>query len=111
MVFSRSDRLILGTLLALTLLGAGVSYLLSPVHRLPAVEEGPLDLNNASFNELLRLPRIGPTLAGRIIRYREEHGPFHSLEELLNVEGIGPVLLERLKGRLTVGGSAGDHDP
>ncbi|MFQ6117641.1 MAG: ComEA family DNA-binding protein [Candidatus Bipolaricaulia bacterium] len=111
MVFSRSDRLILGALLALALLGAGGSYLVSSVHHLPPVDEEPLDLNEASFSELLGLPGIGPKLAERIVRYRERHGPFNSLEELLNVEGIGPKLLQRLEGRLTVGGSAGDHDP
>jgi len=41
-------------------------------------------------------------LAERIIRYREEHGPFRSLEKLLEIKGIGPKLLERLSGRITV---------
>ena len=105
MVFSRSDRFILGVLLALALLGAGVGYLVSPSHHLQgtAETEGPLDLNSASFSELLRLPGIGPKLAQRILLYRERHGPFRSLEELLNVKGIGPKLLSRLRGRLTVG--------
>jgi len=111
MVFSRSDRAVLGVLLVLALLGAGLSYLADPAHHLGGAEEGPLELNSASFSEILRLPGIGPALAERIVRYREQHGPFHSLEELLNVKGIGPKLLERLRGRLTVGGSAGDHDP
>jgi competence protein ComEA len=111
MVFSRSDRYVLGVLLALALLGAGVGYLVSPVHRLPPVDEELLDLNEVSFSELLGLPGIGPTLAQRIFLYRERHGPFHSLEELLNVEGIGPKLLSRLKGKVEVKRSAGDHDP
>jgi competence protein ComEA len=42
------------------------------------------------------LPGIGPVLAGRIVAWREEHGRFRSLEELADVEGIGPALLERL---------------
>ncbi len=62
----------------------------------------PLDLNRASFSELLALPGIGPTRAERILQYRWVHGPFRSLEELLEVPGIGPRLLERLGDRVTV---------
>jgi len=107
MNFSRSDRLILGIVLSLAILGIGLAWAVNP--RLPEIATGPrpegphkLDLNRASFSELLQLPGIGPTLAERIIRYREEHGPFRSLEKLLEIKGIGPKLLERLSGRITV---------
>ncbi|MGQ9476904.1 MAG: ComEA family DNA-binding protein [Candidatus Bipolaricaulia bacterium] len=107
MILSRTDRLILGILLGLALLAIGIDQLIAPSQGPKmAVGEGaePLDLNTASFAELLRLPGIGPTLAERIITYRERNGPFRSLEELLHIRGIGPKLLQRLKGRVKLGG-------
>ncbi|RUM87585.1 MAG: hypothetical protein DSZ24_05840 [Thermodesulfatator sp.] len=55
-----------------------------------------LDPNRASVKELEELPGIGPTLARRIVEYRERHGPFRHPEDLLAVKGIGPRRLERL---------------
>ena len=63
-----------------------------------------LDINSATAEELEALPHIGPTLAERIIEYRQEHGPFHNVDELLNVKGIGSSLLAKLKPYLTVSG-------
>ncbi len=48
------------------------------------------------------LPGIGPTLAQRIVDYREENGPFQSIDELLNVDGIGPSTYEEIKDLVTV---------
>jgi competence protein ComEA len=56
-----------------------------------------INLNTATLAELDSLPGIGPVLAQRIIDYREEHGPFQSVDELLNVKGIGPELLEKIR--------------
>lgn len=66
------------------------------------VEEGPLDLNRATAAELEKLPGIGPTLAARIVNWRETHGPFRSVEDLLSVPGIGPKTLENLRDKVTV---------
>lgn len=63
---------------------------------------GRLDLNTATAPDLEVLPGIGPVLAARIIAYRSAHGPFQRVEDLLQVEGIGPKLLERLRGQLVV---------
>jgi competence protein ComEA len=57
---------------------------------------GPVDVNHASAEELIALPGIGPALAARIIAYREEHGPFASLDELERVQGIGPQTVKGL---------------
>lgn len=62
----------------------------------------PLDLNAADVTALDGLPGIGPVLAGRIVAWREEHGPFRSVEQLADVEGIGPALLERLASTVRV---------
>jgi len=72
----------------------------TPERTLPAPEQAktpasqaspfPLDLNAATQDELEALPGIGPVLAGRILDYREQIGGFTSLEQLLEVKGIGP---------------------
>jgi competence protein ComEA len=64
-----------------------------------------LDLNRASAAELAELPGVGPVLANRIVSYRNEHGPFKTLDELDKVKGIGPKLLEKLRPLLEIGGS------
>jgi competence ComEA-like helix-hairpin-helix protein len=63
----------------------------------------PVELNRAGPAELDALPGIGPVLAGRIVRYRSEHGPFREPEDLLAVPGIGPRLLERLRPLVRTG--------
>ena len=63
-----------------------------------------IDVNQASALELTRLPRIGPALAERLVRWRTEHGPFHSLAALDSVPGVGPKLLEGLRNRVTFSG-------
>ncbi len=54
------------------------------------------NINTASSEQLQRLPRIGPALAGRIIEYRRVHGRFGSAGELNEVRGIGDKTMERL---------------
>lgn len=47
-----------------------------------------VDINRASLEELVRVPSIGERTARRILQYRREHGPFHSVEELKLIPGI-----------------------
>ena len=68
-----------------------------PVTPEPPEPEGPVDINTAGPDELQRLKGVGPALAQRIIDYREENGPFQSVEDLLNVKGIGEVTLEKFR--------------
>jgi competence ComEA-like helix-hairpin-helix protein len=61
----------------------------------------PLDLNGASEEDLVALPRIGPVLARRILAERQRGGPFVTVEELRRVRGIGPATLQRLRPLVT----------
>lgn len=70
----------------------------------PSEADAPLDLNTASIPELEALPGIGPVLAGRIIAYRTANGPFSSVDELMEVEGISTDTLEELLPFVTVDG-------
>jgi competence protein ComEA len=67
-----------------------------------------IDLNRAERAELLQLPGVGPSLAGRIEEYRREHGGFRSVEELRQVHGVGPATLARLRPWVFV---EGDDEP
>jgi competence protein ComEA len=58
---------------------------------------GPVPLNSATVEQLDALPGIGPATAQKIIAYREENGPFTSVDELTEVPGIGPSKLEELR--------------
>lgn len=60
-----------------------------------------IDLNKATSAELQDLRGIGPSLAGRIVAYRDAT-PFQSVDQLTDVRGIGPKTLARIRPRLTV---------
>ena len=61
-----------------------------------------IDINRAEPWLLEALPGIGEVLAQRIVDYRSENGPFRRIEDLLQVEGIGPATLEKIKDYITV---------
>ncbi|HTL48538.1 MAG TPA: helix-hairpin-helix domain-containing protein [Verrucomicrobiae bacterium] len=63
---------------------------------------GPVNVNTADAKDLERIKGIGPELASRIVSYREEHGAFKSVDELLSVRGIGQVKLEKIKSEVTL---------
>jgi competence protein ComEA len=58
----------------------------------------PLDLNSATVDQLETLPGVGPATAQKIVDYRTAHGPFHAVDELDGVSGIGPAKLAELRG-------------
>lgn len=61
-----------------------------------------INVNTADKEELIRLPGVGEVIAERIMEYREEHGDFKAVEDLLNVKGIGEKTLEELKPYITI---------
>ncbi len=56
-----------------------------------------LNINTAAEYELTMLPGVGPVTARAILRHREEHGPFGSINELTQVKGIGPKTMESIR--------------
>ncbi len=61
-----------------------------------------ININTASKQELMKLPKIGEVTSERIILYRLENGNFSSLDQLLEVKGIGKKTLERIRGDITI---------
>jgi competence protein ComEA len=59
-----------------------------------------VNVNSAPAAELAVLPGLGPALAARIVDHRREHGPFETVEDLLDVPGIGPATLEAMRPHL-----------
>ena len=68
------------------------------------LEDKPkINLNTADRNRLAKLSGVGPVLAERIVTYRAENGNFASVQELDEVNGIGPSTIKRIFERVTVG--------
>jgi competence protein ComEA len=81
-----------------------------PAPSAPALESGmtqtptpaPVNINSADQIALETVPGIGPVTAQAVIEYREQIGPFDSVEELIDVSGIGPATLESIRPYVTV---------
>lgn len=65
-------------------------------------QEGPVNLNTATAEQLMTLPGIGEVKAAAIIAYREAHDGFKTIEEIMEVSGFGEATFERLKDSITV---------
>ena len=76
--------------------------LASPTQTSEASPQSNVNINTATIQELCSLPAIGETLAKRIIAYRDEHGLFNSIDEIMSVEGIGAKTYEDIKNNITV---------
>lgn len=63
---------------------------------------GVVNINKANSAQLQSLNGIGPTKAHEILKYRKAHGGFRSVDELVNVKGIGPKTVQKLKSQVSV---------
>jgi len=61
-----------------------------------------VNINTANAQALDPLPGIGPALAQRIVDYREAHGPFKTIEDIMQVKGIGPAEFAAIKDKIVV---------
>lgn len=66
------------------------------------INSDKVNINQATVEELDRLPGVGQATANKIINYREEHGDFKSIEELKHVNGIGNKKYEQIKDEITL---------
>jgi len=84
--------------------GAGLPRGLGSTRRSPRISEDRVALNSASLEDLVAIPGIGPVLAQRILTFRSERGRFSTVDGLLDVSGIGPATLERIRTHILVRG-------
>ena len=79
-----------------------VLFVISMVSVALAEEGGKININTASVEELVKLNRIGPKYAERIVQYRETNGPFVNVEHIVRVKGIGPKTVDVNRDVMTV---------
>jgi comEA protein len=74
----------------------------SPEFGHPAAVSTRININTATREQLMALPGIGPAFGKRIVEYRQQHGPFTKIEDLMNVKGIGPKRFDRIRDKVTI---------
>jgi competence ComEA-like helix-hairpin-helix protein len=105
--FTSQERRCIVFLAAVILIGVGFDFLgkkYATARRLLLLDPniGKVELNSADENDLIALPGIGKTLAGRILQYRKEQGKFLQAEELKGIKGITESRFEKIKDHLYV---------
>ncbi|MBS9805231.1 helix-hairpin-helix domain-containing protein [Bacillus cereus] len=65
-------------------------------------EDGKIQINTAAKEQLEKITGIGSRKAESILKYREEHGPFQKIEDLLEIDGIGAKSLEKIKDQIII---------
>jgi len=68
----------------------------------PKTPQGTININSATAEQFDQLPRIGPKVAQRIVEYRTAHKGFKNVDELRNVKGVGPKVLQGIKPYVTL---------
>jgi competence ComEA-like helix-hairpin-helix protein len=83
---------------------AGVWYRHDGTNWVRTAAPKPLvNINRATIAELTTLPGVGPVIAARIVRYRDERGAFRTIGEIMNVDGIGNAKRQSLEELITAG--------
>ena len=108
---SRREAIAVAVLATALLIAVAISGVFTPAEvSVVSVDSGiafeaerGIPVNTARVDELMLLPGIGAVRAAAIVAYREDRGPFGSIDSLTNVPGIGPVTVERLRTFATVG--------
>ncbi|MFY8272837.1 ComEA family DNA-binding protein [Pseudoalteromonas sp. SSDWG2] len=96
-------KLLHAAVIALCILSAGevVAAQKAPVQT-DAIVPALVNINSASEKELQMLPGIGAAKAKAIVQYRDQNGPFTSVEQLVNVAGVGDKLLAKIKDKVSI---------
>jgi competence protein ComEA len=76
----------------------------TPVSDLTITQPGLININTANVAELDQLPGVGPTIAQRIVDFRDFYGAFTSVDQLAEVEGISPAMVDAFRHLVTIGG-------
>jgi competence protein ComEA len=106
LLLNRSDQATIAVLLAIGLAAIVGALVYRGYHRGELIEIDAadprqitfqLDINEAGWPELTLLPGVGETLARRIVRSRDEEGPFTDHDSLLRVKGIGPRTMDAIR--------------
>jgi competence ComEA-like helix-hairpin-helix protein len=103
-----SAALALGVALAGSALAPGARAATPSGVPAAALAPSPIDVNTATVSELTALPGIGEKRARAIVEAREQRGGFKTVDELVEVRGIGPANLEKLRPYVRIG-SGGDR--
>lgn len=82
--------------------GGEAGVLDASIPGMPQAEDGKVNLNTATAEELMTLSGIGEAKAEAILRYREEHGGFQKVEELMEVEGIKEGVFHKIKEQVKI---------
>ncbi|OQA57352.1 MAG: ComE operon protein 1 [Candidatus Omnitrophica bacterium ADurb.Bin277] len=100
---------IMGTFLVVTFLAGGLTLAAAtkvhaaPKAAAPAVSApAMININKANVEELDKIRGIGPAMAQRIVDFRTQNGPFKSVDDLVQVRGIGGSKLQQIKSQVTV---------
>lgn len=78
--------------------------LIGLVSGVQAEGDGKININTATVEQLTAITGIGPSIAQRIVDYRQENGQFTSIDEIVNVRGIGAKTFEKIKAYITAEG-------
>lgn len=101
---THQERIVLFCIGILILAGSLVKFLNKIPQETKASEipsrQISIDVNNASLEELEKLPGIGAAIAQRMIEYRKNSGPFLNLNDLKNIKGIGSKKIQAMKNKI-----------
>jgi len=105
-ILSYQERKVLLGVLCLVLIGMSVRFLSKNVFSIQIQHTSQVykcvNINKAGFEELVSLEGIGPVIAQRILEYRKKQGFFKTKEDLLKIKGMGPNKLLKIKNKICI---------